>query len=110
MQRNNFATIQWKKEKEYCEYWILLKLECSTNAAYHSNAISNALESMLLGTSLFNDLDKAINNDTAHASRSSYTNLRKFYLSTSAWVSVQIDESVLKKMKQDTSELVCDME
>ena len=98
----------------YHKHWILPELGCNANTVYHDHAVGNAPEVMPLDTSLFNDLDEAIDRHVVRSSRLAHADPKKFSMSTparasSAFRRVWTGEPASTRMKQDTGELACNM-
>ena len=71
------------KEQDYLKYWILPELGCDAGTACYDYAAGNTPKVMPLDTSLFNDLDKGVEQYIACTSRLAHNNPRKFSLSAS---------------------------
>ena len=114
-QMNNVATMQWMKFMGYHEHWILPELGCNANAVYHDHAVGNTPEVMPLDTSLFNDLDEAIDRHVVRSSRLAHADPKKFSMSTparasSAFRRVWTGEPTSTRIKQDIGKLTCNMQ
>jgi hypothetical protein len=113
-QMNNSDTIEWMKLQGYLKHWILPMNGCNEGTTYDNHPVGNTPEIMPLDTSLFNDLDEAIQRHIIYTNRLDPTDPKKFSLSTpsrasSAYRRVWEGAPSSKRIIQDISKLTFNM-
>ena len=83
-QMNHQDTLEWMRKKGHLKHWILPLLGCNEGTTYAKHPVGNTPEVMPLDTSLFNDLDEAIQRHIIHTCRLDPKDPKKFSLSTPA--------------------------
>ena len=72
----------WTKEQDAHEHWALPEQGRSTGDVNHDHASRSTPDAILLGTSIFSDLDGGVERRIACTSRLAYDDLMEFSVST----------------------------